>query len=170
MSCLRKGSALPEIPGLGSGVQIKISSPVYTEYYAASLAFGPNTWAPPLGFAARLPVSSRCPASAPCSNGRHQNCLLCRCHQSVGSSRQGLWLPSECCVRECAEVRAEKTGRGVEDRMWERGVGASACVILCLGGTWGTGSQTVWAPILATLLSGHCTVWAQTFLSEAFPL
>ena len=62
------------------------------------------------------------PASAPCSSGGCRNCLL-------GVTLASLWFPSRdrgCrrSVSECAKIRAEEVGRGVEDCVWDRRVGA----------------------------------------------
>ena len=45
-----------------------------------------------------------------------------------------------------------------------------ARLILCLGGRWGTGSQTIWTPVLPTPRSGRCTARAQIFFSGTFCL
>lgn len=94
------------------------------------------------------PSSSRRPASAPRSGG---GCgTACSVSAWPVSGFPGRDCGCRCSVSECAKIRAEEMGRGVEDCAWESRVGA-----LCLSNSVSGWEVGYWEPDNLDTSSAH---------------
>lgn len=122
----------------------------------SSLAFGPNpTWvAPP----APRPAPTRLPLSRPAHPAAQRlhpaPVVAARTACSVSawpvSGFPGRDCGCRCSVSECAKIRAEEMGRGVEDCAWESRVGA-----LCLSNSVSGWEVGYWEPDNLDTSSAH---------------